>query len=39
MDSDDLEKSATGVIAKNIALIAPMFTPAAPYYYNNKVQK
>ena len=31
MDSDDLEKSATGVIAKNIALIAPMFTPAAPY--------
>lgn len=39
MDSDDLEKSATGVIAKNIALIAPMFTPAAPYYYKAIVAK
>lgn len=39
MDSDDLEKSATGVIAKNIALIAPMFTPAAPYYYKAMVAK
>lgn len=39
MDSDDLEKSATGVIAKNIALIAPMFTPAAPYYYKAIIAK
>ena len=39
MDSDDLEKSTTGVIAKNIALIAPMFTPAAPYYYKAIIAK
>ena len=39
MDSDDLEKSATGIIAKNIALIAPMFTPAAPYYYKAIIAK
>lgn len=39
MDSDDLEKSAAGVIAKNIALIAPMFTPAAPYYYKAIIAK
>ena len=38
-DSDDLEKSTAGVIAKNVALIAPMFTPAAPYYYRAIVAK
>lgn len=38
-DSDDLEKSTAGVIAKNIALIAPMFTPAAPYYYKAIIAK
>lgn len=38
-DSDDLEKSAAGIIAKNIAFIAPMFTPAAPYYYTALIAK
>jgi len=38
-DSDDLEKSTTGVVAKNIALIAPMFTPAAPLYYKAIIAK
>ncbi len=38
-DSDDLEKSAAGVVAKNIALIAPMFTPAAPLYYKAIIAK
>lgn len=38
-DSDDLEKSTAGVIAKNIALIAPMFTPAAPLYYKAIIAK
>ena len=38
-DSDDLEKSAAGVIAKNIAFVAPMFTPAAPYYYTAMIAK
>jgi len=38
-DSDDSEKSTAGVIAKNIALIAPMFTPAAPYYYKAIIAK
>ena len=38
-DSDDLHKSAAGVIAKNLALIAPMFTPAAPYYYTAIIAK
>lgn len=38
-DSDDLEKSTAGVIAKNVALIAPMFTPAAPYYYKAIIAK
>ena len=38
-DSDDLKKSPAGVIAKNVALIAPMFTPAAPYYYTALIAK
>jgi hypothetical protein len=38
-DSDDIKKSPAGVIAKNIALIAPMFTPAAPYYYTALIAK
>lgn len=38
-DSDDLHKSAAGVVAKNLALIAPMFTPAAPYYYTAIIAK
>lgn len=38
-DSDDLEKSTAGVVAKNIALIAPMFTPAAPLYYKAIIAK
>jgi hypothetical protein len=40
MDSDDLEKSTAGVIAKNIAYIAPMFIPGVgPYYYKALVAK
>lgn len=31
-DSDDLQKSAAGVVAKNIAILLPLLTPAAPYY-------
>lgn len=38
-DSDDLEKSAAGVIAKNVAFVAPMFTPAAPVYYYGLIAK
>jgi hypothetical protein len=38
-DSDDLDKSPAGVVAKSIALIAPMFTPVAPIYYSAIVAK
>ena len=38
-DSDDLRKSVGGVIAKNVALVAPLFTPIAPYYYNAIIAK
>lgn len=38
-DSDDLKKSAAGVVAKNIAIIAPLFTPAAPYYMYSIIAK
>ena len=38
-DSDDLEKSIPGVVFKNLALIAPMFTAAAPYYYTALIAK
>lgn len=38
-DSDDLHKSAAGVIAKNVALVAPMFTPVAPWYYRAIIAK
>lgn len=31
-DSDGLDKSVTGTIAKTAAVIAPLFTPIAPYY-------
>lgn len=31
-DSDGLDKSVTGTIAKTAAVIAPLFTPLAPYY-------
>lgn len=32
LDSDGLDKSVSGVIMKTAAAIAPIFTPAAPYY-------
>jgi hypothetical protein len=31
-DSDGLDKSVTGTIAKTVAVVAPLFTPIAPYY-------
>lgn len=31
-DSDGLDKSVTGTVAKTAAIIAPLFTPLAPYY-------
>lgn len=31
-DSDGLDKSVTGTIAKTVAVVAPLFTPLAPYY-------
>lgn len=31
-DSDDVEKSIEGVIAKNVALLIPMFTPIGAWY-------
>ncbi len=34
MDSDDLEKSVGGVIAKNIAKVAPLFIPGVGAYYS-----
>lgn len=39
-DSDDLQKSIAGVVAKNVALIAPMFiAPIAPWYYGALIAK
>jgi len=32
LDSDGLDKSVSGIIMKTAAAIAPIFTPAAPYY-------
>lgn len=31
-DSDDVEKSIAGVIAKNVAVLLPMFTPVGAWY-------
>lgn len=31
-DSDGLDKSVAGTIAKTVAVVAPLFTPLAPYY-------
>ena len=31
-DSDDIEKSATGIIAKNVAALIPLFTPIGTAY-------
>ena len=31
-DSDDIKKSVSGVIAKNVAALLPMFTPIGGYY-------
>ena len=40
MDSDDLDKSVAGVVAKNVATIAPIFIPGfGSYYYNALVAK
>jgi len=39
MDSDDLDKSIPGIIAKNVAMIAPMFTPASGLYMGAMIGK
>jgi hypothetical protein len=40
MDSDDREKSVGGIIAKNVALLAPMFvTKNANWYYKAMIAK
>ena len=40
MDSDDLDKSVAGVVAKNVATIAPIFIPGfGSYYYKALVAK
>lgn len=38
-DSDDIKKSVTGVIAKNVATLLPLFTPAGGVYSTLMVAK